>query len=63
MLSTLLVDSSIVIMASNTVNMCAIDLTKAFDKVNHHTLFIKLMKKHIPVQVLENYTVSRKMCH
>ena len=29
----------------NTVNLCAIDLTKAFDKVNHHALYIKLMKK------------------
>jgi len=28
----------------NTVNLCAIDLTKAFDKVNHHALYIKLMK-------------------
>jgi len=28
----------------NTVNLCAIDLTKAFDKVNHHALHIKLMK-------------------
>ena len=54
MLFTLLVDSSIVIiMAGSTVNTCAIDLTKAFDKVNHHALFIKLMKRHITVQVLE----------
>ena len=26
----------------NTVNLCAIDLSKAFDKVNHHALYIKL---------------------
>ena len=45
MLYTLLVDSSIVIMAGSTVNMCAIDLTKAFDMVNHHALFTKLMKR------------------
>ena len=32
--------------------MCAIDLSKAFDKVNHHALFIKLMKRNIPVQLL-----------
>ena len=31
----------------STVNLCALDLTKAFDKVNHHALFIKLMKRHI----------------
>jgi len=30
----------------NTVNLCAIDLSKAFDKVNHHALLIKLMKKN-----------------
>ena len=35
-----------------TVNLCAIDLSKAFDKVNHHSLFIKLMKRNIPVQLL-----------
>jgi len=33
--------------------MCAIDLTKAFDKVNHKSLFIKLMKRHIPLELLE----------
>ena len=36
----------------NTINLCAIDLTKAFDKVNHHGLYIKLMKRHLPVQLL-----------
>ena len=36
-----------------TVNICAIDLSKAFDKVNHHALFIKLMKRNIPVALLE----------
>jgi len=36
----------------NTVNICALDLSKAFDKVNHHALFIKLMKRNIPVQLL-----------
>ena len=39
--------------AGCTVNLCAIDLSKAFDKVNHHALFIKLMKRHIPIQLLE----------
>ena len=62
-LSALLVDSSIVIMAGSTVNMCAIDLTKAFDKVNHHALFIKLMKRHIPVQVLEIIENLFSNCH
>jgi len=29
-----------------TVNLCAIHLSKAFDKVNHHALFLKLMQRH-----------------
>jgi len=41
------------VLAGCTVNLCAIDLSKAFDKVNHHALFIKLMKRHIPVELLE----------
>ena len=35
-----------------TVNLCSLDLSKAFDKVNHHALFLKLMKRHIPLPVL-----------
>jgi len=35
------------------VNLCAIDISKAFDKVNHHALLIKLMKKNFPVQLLD----------
>ena len=31
----------------STVNLCAIDLTKAFDKINHYALFSKLMKKNV----------------
>ena len=39
----------------SSVNLCAIDLSKAFDKVNHYALLIKLMKRHklIPVPILE----------
>jgi len=36
----------------STANLCAIDLSKAFDKVNHHALYIELMKRHFPVKVL-----------
>jgi len=35
------------------VNLCAIDLSKAFDKVNHYALLIKLMKRKLPVILLE----------
>ena len=37
----------------NTVNLCALDLSKAFDKVNHCALFIKLMKRNIPTVILQ----------
>jgi len=36
----------------NTVNLCALDLSKAFDKTDHHALFIKLMKRHVPIELL-----------
>lgn len=37
----------------STVNMCALDLSKAFDKTNHHALFIKLMKRRVPAELLQ----------
>jgi len=37
----------------STVNLCAIDLSKASDKVNLHALFIKLMKRNVSVQLLD----------
>jgi len=43
---------------NNTVNICSLDFSKAFDKVNHYGLCIKLMKRLIPVvllEVLENW--------
>ena len=49
----------------NTVNMCAIDLSKAFDKVNHKGLFTKLMKRHIPtelLELLENWLLVSSTC-
>jgi len=38
--------------SGSTVNICAIDLSKAFDKVNHHALFINLIKRHFPAKLL-----------
>ena len=37
----------------NTANICSIDLSKAFDKVNHFGIYIKLMKRLIPTELLE----------
>jgi hypothetical protein len=36
----------------STVNVCALDLSKAFDRIIHHGLYIKLMQRRIPIQVL-----------
>jgi len=36
----------------STVNICALDLSKAFDKVNVHCLLIKLMQRSIPLQLI-----------
>ena len=36
----------------STVNICALDISKAFDKMNRHRLFLKLMQKQIPLKLL-----------
>jgi len=36
----------------STVNVCALDLSKAFDRMNHYALFIKLMKRNFPLNIL-----------
>jgi len=45
--------------------LCAIDLHKAFNKVNHPALYIKLMKRHIPTEllvILENCLAESFAC-
>jgi len=49
--------------SGSTVNVCAIDLSKAFDKVNHNALFIKLMKRKIPVILLELLENLFRVCY
>ena len=42
----------------STVNLCLIDVSKAFDRLNHYTLFLKLMKRQVPVvfiKILQNW--------
>ena len=36
----------------STVNLCALDLSKAFDKLNKYALFIKLMNKKCPITLI-----------
>ena len=33
----------------STVNICSLDISKAFDKINHNVLFLKLMKRNTPI--------------
>jgi len=44
--------------SGSTVYLCALDLSKAFDKVNNHAPFNKLMKRNIVSElmyILENW--------
>ena len=53
------------IKAGYTANLCAIDLSKAFDKINHHALYIKLMKRQVPnklLDILENWLCGSYAC-
>lgn len=36
----------------STVNVCTLDLSKAFDHMNHFALFLNLMKRQVPDKVL-----------
>jgi len=47
---------------ASIVNLCAIDLSKAFDKVNLQALFIKLMNRNIPVELLSVIEVLCSDC-
>ena len=38
---------------NSTVNLCALDISKAFDKVNHVKLFTKLMDRNIPINCIQ----------
>ena len=37
---------------NSTVNLCALDMSKAFDKLNHYALFIKLMDRNVPHAIM-----------
>ena len=38
--------------AGSVVNLYALDISKAFDKVNHYALWIKLMDRSVPLTLL-----------
>ena len=42
----------------STVNVCTLDLSKAFDRMNHYVLFTKLIERKLPyklLHILENW--------
>jgi exonuclease III len=38
---------------SSTVNLCFLDITKGFDKINHFMLLLKLLKRRMPVALVK----------
>ena len=46
----------------STVNLCALDLSKAFDKVNHNVLLMKLMRRRIPIELLDIFEYWLNNC-
>ena len=46
----------------STVNLCTLDIRKAFDRMSHPGLFIKLMKKMIPNDLLATLEFWFSMC-
>ena len=47
----------------STVNLCAIDVYKAFDRVNNFALLNKLMKRLLPVKLLSLFENWLLNCH
>jgi hypothetical protein len=41
----------------STVNLCMIDLCKAFDKMNHYALFLKLLNRRFPIQLINIFVL------
>lgn len=46
----------------STVNLCALDMSKAFDRMSHQGLFIKLMNKMIPNELLATFEYWFSIC-
>ena len=41
------------IVGGSTVSLCTLALSKAFDKINHNAVLMKLMNRQVPVNLLE----------
>ena len=41
---------------------CFLDASKAFDKINHYTLFRKLLDRKTPIMLVRNFLKKRKQC-
>ena len=41
-----------IVSKGSTASICALDISKAFDKVNHYALLLKLMYGLVPVELL-----------
>ena len=41
------------IRGQSTVSLCFVDVSKAFDKMNHYALFLKLLKRKLPIQIVD----------
>ena len=41
------------ISGGSTVNVCSLDISKAFDKMSHYALYIKLINRNIPLNLLK----------
>jgi len=46
----------------STINLCALDLKKAFDKMNHHGLFLRLMERMLPINALSTIEYWFSIC-
>ena len=55
------------IRGDSTVNICALDLSKAFDRMNRYALYTKRMQRTVPVSLLcitDNLVCDdRKLCY
>ena len=48
--------------SGSVVNLCALDMSKAFDKVNHYALWIKLMDRSVPLTFLHTLMHWYSLC-